>query len=202
MSGSPIYFSRSWCPSHLLIRVSRGHISQKYSPLYSGLFCRENYFEKRYLLMLFILPELLSVMNCSFLLLMLLLSQHIAGSPVSPCNLSCGACIFFPSRLLLLSLSLVALLRCSSTHNILCLQQVWPCSTYAHVHTGLVWLQLKCAQCFRPNPYQICCFHTCCAHERKISRAAGAMPKKGFSNWINSDHILKKMQSLCLGCFQ
>lgn len=96
MSGSPIYFSRSWCPSHLLIRVSRGHISQKYSPLYSGLFCRENYFEKRYLLMLFILPELLSVMNCSFLLLMLLLSQHIAGSPVSPCNLSCGACIFFP----------------------------------------------------------------------------------------------------------
>lgn len=96
MSESPIYCSHSWLPSHHLILVSWGHISQKYSLLYSGLFCRENDFKKRGLLMPFILPVVLSVMNCFFPLFMLLLSSHVADSPVSPCNLSCAACIFFP----------------------------------------------------------------------------------------------------------
>lgn len=96
MSGSPIYCSHSRLPGHHFILVSWGRISQKYSPLYSGLFCRENDLKKRGLLIAFILPVLLSVMNCSFPFFMLLLSSHVTDSPVSPCNVSCAACIFFP----------------------------------------------------------------------------------------------------------
>lgn len=46
MSGSPIYCSHSWLPSLHLILISWGHVSQKYFPLYSGLFCRENDLKK------------------------------------------------------------------------------------------------------------------------------------------------------------
>lgn len=43
----------------------------------------------------------------------------------------------FPSGLFLLFLLHAALLHCSSIHNTLHLQQVWHCSTYAHIRTGL-----------------------------------------------------------------
>lgn len=96
MSGSPIYCSHSWLPSHHLILVSWGHISQKYSLLYSGLFCRENDFKKKRFIDAFYPPSAPFSYELLFPLFMLLLSSHVADRPVSACNLSCAACIFFP----------------------------------------------------------------------------------------------------------
>lgn len=136
----------------------------------------------------FILPVLLSVMNCSFSLFMLLLSSRVADSPVSPCNVSCAACIFFPQgsyfyfyHLLLhcIVLASTASSVCSrfglALHMLMYTQNLYDCRTE----------QLKYAQCFtlkHLNPCQICCFHMCCLQERNVSRAAGAMLKKSFSN--------------------
>lgn len=48
MPRSTIYCSLSFLPVLHLIIVSWGHVSQKYSPLYSVLFCRENNLENKF----------------------------------------------------------------------------------------------------------------------------------------------------------
>lgn len=83
--------------------------------------------------MSFILLMFLSVINCSFLLSMLLLSSHVANSPASPCNLSPSAFIIFSQD------------SCSSLHCLLLSCIALPPSTSSvckrfditlHVHMG------------------------------------------------------------------